>query len=138
MTWQNAVAVIYVSAVALYVAYGFTIKDTTLKEMSTKDGIVRTEITNSLLSALKLLYYLTMPAFVLLGIHLAREIATSGGAPATVTDSLTTAFQVFMYIYLFTLGIFLLMVARNAINMFAVTTVDSIKAFRKTRISNKK
>lgn len=133
MTWQNAVAVIYVSAVALYVLYGFTIKDTHLEEVITKTGLMKLETTNALLVSLKFLYLFSMPALVLLGIHLAREIAISGGASTNVTDALMTSWRVFMGIYMFTLLVTMIIVVKATFSVFFTSTVGTIKNFRTRR-----
>jgi hypothetical protein len=129
--WEAGVALIYVFAVALFVVYGFTIKDKQLKEIADENGAVSNIIVNNwLLTGLKIVYLLTMPAFVLLGIGIAREMATASAAPTSVTDLLTTGYQIFMYIYLFTLLIFVILIIQKSISAF-VHPLENIFTFRK-------
>lgn len=137
MTWQNGVAFLYISAVAFYVVYGFTIKDNQLKEVITKSGLIKVEVTNWLLGTLKLIYLLSMPALVILGIHLASEMAINGSAPATITDSLTTAMQVFLSIYVFTLGVFLILLLKNVLETFGIISIQGMSIMKSKKPVNK-
>lgn len=121
--WEAAVAMFYLGALALYVFYGFTIKDRSTNGLDGRgeDGILPIKVLNGAMLALKYLYLLTAPALVLLGIHIAREIAIDAGAAVTITDSLNTAFQVFAGIYVFTLLVFLLIAGVSMFNMFGKT-----------------
>ncbi len=117
-----AVSLLYISSVVIYMAFGMLLKDKNIAEFTANTGIFKIQITEKMLTALKALYFLTIPAFVLLGLHIAREMALANGAPVSITDSLVTAFQIFGSIYVFTLGIFLIILIKNSISVLADTS----------------
>ncbi len=126
--WEPAVAFIYVAAVALYVVFGFTFKDREMNQIGGEDFIGR--MIKPLLTSLKALYILTSPAFMLLGIHIAREMAISNSASANIVDALATAFTIFMYLYIFTLLVMLIVLVKIVLSTFVSTTTNSLSSFK--------
>ncbi len=131
--WETSIVLMYLGAIALYLFYGMSMKDHHLEQMIIKSKLVKEKATMHLVFGLKLLYTLVMPGLVILGIHIAREIALAQGAPVSVTDSLLTALRIFMWIYVFTLFVAIIITIRNVLGSLADTTTASIAQFRSMR-----
>ncbi len=130
MSYTIAVIIMYVAAATLFAVYGFLLKDKAYKEIITDNGKEIMEQTNGFLSALKMLFLMSVPGLALLGIHIAREIAIDAGASSNVTDSLATGFQIMMWLTIIALFAFVVILARNVFVSFIKTSGETIKEFR--------
>lgn len=133
MTTNISIALIFLGMISVIILYGFTIKDKTLKEVEEGGKLMVKEITNPLLTMLKILYLMVVPALVLLGLHIAREMAIDQGVAVNVTDALNTAFQVMSGLYLFTLVVFFILIFKNVIMVFIGFPQHSLDKFKNKR-----
>ena len=136
--WETAMAMLYLGAVALYVFFGFTMRKVMEQEQGEYRSFWKDKLAPMLTGFLKYLYLLTAPALILLGIHIAREMAISNSASANITDSLMTAFQVFGGIYVLTLLVFMILLVKMSLEVFSQAGIEGMQAFRFKRQMRRK
>lgn len=135
LDWALPVALLYLGGIAVYLFFGFTLKDKQLEQFISKTGMIRKEVVNPAMTILKSLYYLSIPAIFLMGFGLGITMAETAGASSESLSIMNLTFIIFSVIYtitIFLIGFMALLKSYGTI-VDSFKGVTSIKVFRTKR-----